>query len=87
LCLKSQIPSTKKQTSSKLQAPYSKEIPNYKHQITNKSQLSSIKFQINHKFQVSRQKDGGQANSKQGLKLFFYSLLGSNTPQLAALKG
>jgi hypothetical protein len=40
LCLKSQIPSTKKQTSSKLQAPNSKEIPNYKHQIT------TIKHQV-----------------------------------------
>jgi hypothetical protein len=29
LCLKSQIPSTKKQTSSKLQAPNSKEIPKF----------------------------------------------------------
>jgi hypothetical protein len=29
----------------------------------------------NHKFQVFRQKDGGQANSKQGLKLFFYSFV------------
>ena len=36
-----------------------------------KSQTTSTKSQINHKFQVSRQKDGGQANSKQGLKLFF----------------
>jgi hypothetical protein len=33
------------------------------------------KFQINLKFKVSRQKDGGQANSKQGLKLFFYSFV------------
>jgi hypothetical protein len=31
LRLKSQIPSTKKQTSSKLQAPNSSETPNYKH--------------------------------------------------------
>jgi hypothetical protein len=46
LCLKSQIPNTKKQTSSKLQAPRqkdggqanSKEIPNYKHQISRKFQ-------------------------------------------------
>jgi len=45
LCLKSQILSTKKQTSSKLQAPNSNEIPNYKHQISNKSQISSLKYQ------------------------------------------
>ncbi len=45
LCLKSQNTSTKKQTSSKLQAPNSKEIPNYKHQISNKSQIPSLKFQ------------------------------------------
>jgi len=58
-------------------------ITNSKHQKTNKLQITSTppkrrragKFQINHKFQVSRQKDGGQANSKQGLKLFFYSFV------------
>ena len=36
-------------------------------QKTNKLQTTSTKFQINHKFQV--------ANSKQGLKLFFYSFV------------
>jgi hypothetical protein len=48
LCLKSQISSTKKQTSSKLQAPRqkdggqanSKEIPNYKIQITSTNDLN-----------------------------------------------
>jgi hypothetical protein len=49
-------------------------ITNSKHQKTNKLITTSTKLQINHKFQVSHQKDGGQANAKQGLKLFFILL-------------